>query len=443
VSGQNYHIVDLVRGASIAGVLKALAAILAFGLSVVLGRALGAEATGVYFLALTTATVAATVGRAGLDSTVVRFIAGHASAGRWADVRSVYRCSLSITLICSCLAAATLYLLAEPLADVVFLDPEIATPIRLMAVSVVPLSLGVLVSRALLALSRIRDSLLVYSILPSGVALAATWVLAILWDVNGAIVAYVVAVAVAFVYGWMAWRRAIAERAPANDSPQSEKPTRELLRSGTPLLIGALLQLVMLMSGTLMLGIWSDNVAVSQFALASRTAMLITFVLVAVNTVAQPKFAELYARGHMDSLAVTAYKATLLMTACATPVVLVFLVAPELVMSAFGADFAGSGTALQILSIGQFVNVATGSVGILLVMSGQEREYRNVQIVAACVVLALNVALIPGWGAVGAAIATAAALIVQNLLFGYFVWVKLGIVTIMPRAPRHRPTDGS
>ena len=38
--GQDSHVVDLLRGASIAGVLKALAAIIAFGLSVVLGRIL-------------------------------------------------------------------------------------------------------------------------------------------------------------------------------------------------------------------------------------------------------------------------------------------------------------------------------------------------------------------------------------------------------------------
>ena len=80
---------------------------------------------------------------------------------------------------------------------------------------------------------------------------------------------------------------------------------------------------------------------------------------------------------------------------------------------------------------------------MLLVMSGHEREYRNVQIVAACLVLILNVMLIPSHGAVGAAIAAASALIVQNILFGYFVWAKLGILTIVPQSHTHRSIRGA
>lgn len=360
------------------------------------------------------------------------------------DVRRVYRSALAINVTCSCLIAAVLFLAADFLAGTVFSDPAMTRPIRVVAVAVIPLSLGVLVSQALLGLSRIRDSLLVFSILPTGVALAGTWLLAVKWGVNGAIVAYVFAVTAALAYGWLAWRRALAGRGSALESRQkTPSPTKVLLKSGTPLLVAALLQLVMQLSGTLMLGIWADNTDVSQYAVAWRTAALISFVLVAVNTIAQPKFAELYAGGHMESLAATAHKATLLMTVLSAPVFLVFVAAPEFIMSAFGSDFSGGATTLQLLSVGQFVNVATGSVGVLLVMSGQEREFRNVQAISAVVVLSLNALLIPAYGAVGAAIAATSALIVQNVLFGYFVWTKMGILTFIPRPVVHRPVDGA
>jgi O-antigen/teichoic acid export membrane protein len=432
-AGQNSHITDLLRGASIAAVLKALAALLAFGLSVVLGRALGAEAAGIYFLALTTATIAATIGRAGLDSALLRYVAAYASADNWTDVRRVYRSAVTISVTCSCLIAVVLYLAADPLASAVFSDARLADPIRVVAVAVVPLSLGVLISQALLGVSRIRDSILVFSILPPAVGLAGTWLLAPQWQVNGAIVAYGIGVTAAVFYGWAAWRRAVAGRPTAQQSPPGESLNRMLLSSSTPLLIGTLMQLVMQLSGTFMLGIWSDNADVSQFAVALRTAALIGFALLAVKTIAQPKFAELYASGDMKTLAATSQKSTLLMTACSAPVFLVFVIAPEFVMSAFGSDFSGGARTLQILSVGQFVNVATGAVGVLLVMTGHEHQFRNIQVITAALVLALNVVLIPTHGAVGAAIAAASALIVQNILFGYFVWTKLGILTIIPR----------
>jgi len=186
----------------------------------------------------------------------------------------------------------------------------------------------------------------------------------------------------------------------------------------------------------MMLGMWSERTDVSQYSVAWRTAALIGFVLIAVNTIAQPKFAALYAQGNLAVLAATARKANLLMTFCAVPVSALFLIAPSLMMGLFGEGFAGGATVLQILAVGQFINVAMGSVGVLLVMSANEREYRNVQIVTALVALILNFALIPNYGAVGAAIGAASALIVQNLLFAYFVWRRLGIVMLSSRPYR-------
>lgn len=433
---------DVLRGASVAGVLKVLSAAFTFGLSVVLGRMLGAEEAGIYFLALTTATIAATVGRLGLDSAVIRFVSAQSSVGNWGDVRAVYRSMIVIGILCSASMAIALVLAANVLADSVFNDMRLSGPIRVMAIAVVPLALNILISRALQGLSRIRDSVLVFSILPSGIALFGTLLLARRWEVDGAIVAYVFAVTVSAIYGGIAWRRAVAIHADDQAKASRDSAARDLLRSGPPLLIGALLQLVIQMTGTLMLGMWASTTEVSIFAVAWRTAILINFVLIAVNAIAQPKFAELYVKGDMNALANTARKANVLMTICAAPVFLVFIVAPEFVMSAFGNDFAGGGATLQILSIGQFINVATGSVGILLVMSGHEREYRNIQIVAACIVVSLSCVLIPVLGAAGAAIGAAAALIVQNVLFGYFVWTRLGILLLIPKSLVQRRQAG-
>ena len=439
-SSENSHIVDLVRGTSVAGILKALAAVLSFGQNILLARVLGASASGTYFLAITTGTIAATIGRVGLDSAVLRFVATHASHNNWHDVRRVNSASLSIGFICCCVVAVVVYTLAGPLATRAFSDPLLATPLRIVAAAVVPLSLGVLVSQALLGLSHVRDALLVFSILPTGVALAAIWPLAERWGVDGAVAAYFIAVTIALIYGILAWRRISAQYPTTATDRDARSPSADLLRSGVPLLIGALLQLVMQMSGTLMLGVWADNTEVSLFSVAYRTALLITFVLTAVNTTAQAKFAALFAKRELDALAIMANKATLLMTISAAPVLAVFLIVPNFVMRVFGGDFIAGASTLQILSVGQFVNVAAGSVGVLLVMSGHEREYRNVQIVAACVVLVLNAILIPMYAAVGAAIACAAALVVQNVLFGYFVWTKLGILTFLPR---RRPVHGT
>ncbi len=435
-SSQDTHFLDLLRGASIAGTLKVFSALFTFALSVVLGRMLGAESAGLYFLAFTAATIAATIGRVGLDNAVVRFVAADASHGRWADARRHYRTAAEICLICSSLIAAIVFFGADLLASDVFSDGRLNAPLRVMAIAIVPLALSVLVSRALQGLSCIRDSVLVFSIIPTGVALGGTLLLASSWGVNGAIAAYVIAVTSALVYGWIAWKRAMAGRSSAAEAGHDASSTMVLLKSGAPLLIGALLQLSIQMTGTLMLGAWADKADVGVFSVAWRTAALIAFALLAINTIAQPKFADLYARREMDSLAAAARKATLLMTICAAPMFLIQFVAPRFVMGVFGAEFSMGASTLQILAVGQFFNVVSGSVGILLMMSGHERDYRNAQIATAGVVVAINSLLIPSYGAVGAAIGAASGLVVQNVLFGYFVWRRMGILMLIPRSQR-------
>ncbi|OEU69195.1 MAG: hypothetical protein BA863_00145 [Desulfovibrio sp. S3730MH75] len=108
-------------------------------------------------------------------------------------------------------------------------------------------------------------------------------------------------------------------------------------------------------------------------------------------------------------------------------------------MAIFGKQFAAGGLVLSILAVGQFVNVITGSVGFVLMMCGYERLLRNNIALCAFINLALNYLLIPSLGAIGAAIATATTLILQNLIAAGLVWWRLGIMTIplIPVKSRH------
>jgi O-antigen/teichoic acid export membrane protein len=196
--------------------------------------------------------------------------------------------------------------------------------------------------------------------------------------------------------------------------------------------------MAMQMSPTLMLGVWAGTADVSRYAVAWRTAMLVSFAPLAISTIVQPKFAELYARGDMQALAATTHRAVWLMVACSAPVLLIFVAMPERILSIFGSDFPDGAAILQILAVGQFINIALGSVGILLVMSGQEKQFRNVLVVSVCVALLLNVALIPAYGAIGAAIAEASALLVLNVLFGYAIWRRHGILMFSRRLHERR-----
>lgn len=83
-------------------------------------------------------------------------------------------------------------------------------------------------------------------------------------------------------------------------------------------------------------------------------------------------------------------------------------------MRIFGHDFEAGWPILVIGTVGQLVNCGVGSVGYLLLMSGNQRRLLRVQLVMAVVMIVLSFRMVPLWGALGAAIAAALTTIGAN-----------------------------
>ncbi len=412
---------EVVRGAAAAFVLKAAGSALTFGLTVLVARMFGAQGSGVYALALSLATLGTVFGRLGLDQVLVRETAAAVITKDWGAIRGHYRNSMLLATVASLVVAAALWLMAPLLSVRLFREPTLVAPLRWMAFSVVPWTMLLLHAELLRGLKRIAQYYLIQAVgLPLG---ASVLLLAIgsRYGVIAATWAFFGAAAAVAVGAMVLWQRSI--RHTADFEPRGSRA--ELLSSSLPLLWVASLNVTMAWFGTFVLGIWSTSSDVGVFNAAARTALMGGLALMAVDSIAGPKFAELYRAGHQPSLKRMARKATVLATIIATPILGLFLIAPGVVMSMFGEEFVRGAPAVAVMAVGQLVNVTTGSVGPLLVMTGNERRMRDSVIVAATVNVGLNLVLVPSLGMMGAAIATAAGLIAFNLTATYFIWVHL------------------
>ncbi|MGB8274445.1 MAG: polysaccharide biosynthesis C-terminal domain-containing protein, partial [Alphaproteobacteria bacterium] len=164
------------------------------------------------------------------------------------------------------------------------------------------------------------------------------------------------------------------------------------------------------------------------YAVAIRAAELLTFVLAAVNTVIAPRVASYYYQGdsvRLQRLLSASARRALLLT---LPLGLMLIIAgPWLLNTVFGAEYAPGAIAMAILAGAQLVNVAAGSVGLVLNMTGHERITAWGVGLAAILNIALNALLIPLWGIEGAAIATASSLVAWNLILWLAVRRHLGL----------------
>jgi O-antigen/teichoic acid export membrane protein len=418
---------EIAAGAGIAFALKVLSAGLTFLFTVVLARTLGAADTGVFFLALTVTTIGAFVGKGGLDQALLRFAAGAAAGEDWPAVRGLYRTGLRQALLTAAGATAVVACAAPWLGARVFSEPRLTPLLRWMSLSILPWALYLIHAELLKGLRRIAAAITVMGVIAPLTAVLLAPALTPRWGVAGAAAATIGGSLCALGAGVLLWRRAT----PQLRGVAGRCDTAALWRSALPLWGVALGQLVFQWTSTLLLGLWATKADVGVFGAAARTAMLTSFVLMAFNSALAPRIAALHRQGDTAALRRTMRSATTLMTLFALPVVFVFLALPRAVMGVFGPQFVPEGALLlSIMAAGQFVNVATGVVGVLLLMTGNERAMRNASAVSAVAHVALNAVLIRAWGTLGAALATAISVALQNLLLVAIARRRLGITTL-------------
>lgn len=420
------HMREVVRGAGQALFLKVGAMACNFLLYVAVARFLPPTAAGLFFLALTLGQITATLGRLGLDNSVVRFVAAHAENKEWGIVRAVYHRGLMLAIGFSTFMAGLLWLSQDWLALRVFGKPELAPLVAVFALATVPFALFTLYAHLLKGLKQIAGHVLVLSLLWPLFTTAGIFLLGTDHGAVGAAWSFFTAAVLSLGIGVWLWRQAL----PASTGELGAFPLNTLLASCIPLFWVAALQLILQWFPTLLLGVWANSEDVGVYSVANRTALLMALLLLAVNSISAPKFAALYHQGNLNAVGQIARQSALLISLASLPLLCLFLFFPEWVLSLFGPNYREGAWILRILAVGQFINVITGSVGYVLMMSGHETAMRNIFLVCALVALGLNSVLVPQWGITGAAIAAAITLTLQNGLAAFGVWRKLRIITL-------------
>ncbi len=206
--------------------------------------------------------------------------------------------------------------------------------------------------------------------------------------------------------------------------------TSGLLRTSLPILIVTGLNLVMAWTDTLVLGILSNTDQVGIYGVTLRISATATLVLIAINSVVAPQFAALHSSGRHAELEVLARRSSFWTLVIASPLLLTFMYFPGEILGLFGEQFVAGIWTLRLLALAQLVNVSTGQLTSLLIMTGHEKLMRNNMIFSAALNLAGNLLLVPRLGALGAAVSTALSVSVMKIIAWWIARHKLQINTV-------------
>lgn len=382
---------------------------------VYVARVLGAELLGLYALGMTLVSLAQLVGVLGLPTTAARYVAVYMGIGELNALRGFLTRSVVVVAALNLVLSVGLAFCGSWIARTFYHAPRLGQYMPLFSILMFLGSLNVFYGQILAGFKDIAKRTLITNFIGSPLVMGLTVLLLALrmgmWGYLWAqIVSALVVVVLLVVTAW----KLTPAAARFSFSPLS--PLDPGICSFAAAGFGmAALDFLVSQADKILLGLYLNPRVVGIYVLASTLSGLIAMILQSVNQIFAPIIGDLHAQGRQDVLQKLFQTLTKWIIASTLPLAfVVILFAPQL-MGIFGSDFEVGWPVLVIGATGQLVNCGVGSVGYLLLMSGNQRRLIKVQFVMAGASILMNISLIPILGMVGAALAAALINVVSNL----------------------------
>jgi O-antigen/teichoic acid export membrane protein len=202
-------------------------------------------------------------------------------------------------------------------------------------------------------------------------------------------------------------------------------PLRKLFNSNGYFFTIALLMVVTQQAPPIIVAKYASLNDVAFLAIALKVGVFFAYPLVAVNKVCGPYYSRFWAEGDVKGIIKLAQSTRKKLMLIATIGILCVFVFIEHILLLFGGDYVEAATFIKVLAVGQWVNLATGSAVLILLMTGHERIhlYQNLAITFFYVVALII--FVPIFGAFAAVCLMSGSMIAKNALSIYMVKNKI------------------
>jgi O-antigen/teichoic acid export membrane protein len=194
-------------------------------------------------------------------------------------------------------------------------------------------------------------------------------------------------------------------------------PVKEIFGFSIPLFISSFVFMVRTHLVVILLEYFRGTLDVAAYRAVQPVSDLNTTVIQSFGLLFMPTMARLYARKDQQGIDNLYWQSAVWITVISFPIfLLTFSLAQPLTLLLFGERYAQSGAIMAVLACGYYFNAALGFNADTLRIHGRLRYTVMIDFFATFICLGLSILLIPRYGAMGAAIATCATLVLYNIL---------------------------
>lgn len=384
-----------------------------FLVALLIARISGEALLGAFAILFALRAILALVCGLGMRVAMTKFVAASRARSDHAVLRGAVRIGIGVPVGAAVLAAAVLVLLAPVLSEDVFDVSSMTGPMRVVALSLPFAVLQDVTLAGTQGFQSLRAFARIGMILEPSCRLGFTALALVAgWDLMGLAVALLAASAIGGLSGAVALGRRVRALPPA----APVLPWRALAGFAGVSWVASMATQGILWVDVVLLGwlVAADEVGVYQ--VATRAVMVCMIVITPLTAAMAPRIAHYWETREIDRVS-DSYDGVVRWTwrLSIVPLTLVFA-APAAVLSIFGSGFREGVAVVLILCTGALVESLAAPSAVLLNQIGRNRLNMVINLCALIGNIALNLALIPAFGIVGAAVAWALTLVVPGLV---------------------------
>lgn len=420
------YVGQIARGAGVSSAGQGIGRIMGYATQVALARMYGPAQLGFYALGVIFVQLANILAQFGMDNSVLRYVAHYRAEKDTSRVRGTILLALCIPFAVSLVLSGSLFLGSGLLAERVFDKPFLESIFRTFSLAIPFFTVMSMALWATQGFQTVKYATYVEHVLRPLINLVLVVTFYLLGvQILGAVAAYVLSMtagsALALYYLYRIFPKLVSRETPAKFE------ARQLFNVSGPMLVANATAYVNAWAMIGLLGIFAPAREVGIYDAAARTAALSSLALIAFGGIFSPMVSALYRRNSLQHLGYLYQDVSRWVFTASLAIFLVTVFMGKEVLAVFGDQFVPGWPAMVVIAGAQLFGASVGLTGRVLAMTGRQKVVMRARLASAFTSLAAGVALIPLYGIIGAAVATAAGLVVANALTVLSVRRLLGV----------------